>query len=529
MRTFESSAAVNSTLLSSGAAFVSSPKTRGTLDILWPCVSILILCTWSVLHLNVPIESTPKTTSQAYGRRIFLFWIKFKWMLVNLAAPEWAVGQALSNNRSVSLLDDQFEKYQSEDDVPWSRSHIYYANMGGFSILFDQSLNRPRLPVPNAEFHGSLAFSAEDTDDFPLDIWSIMDSIRRIPMSFIQHEFPMPSEIQSSARRISKLIGVINWKLDQYNIEATRAAWDMYALSYDVDKEGGPLFTSTDDFLLNVHYLAGNLWVLNASQLLVARERGIIETLPTLSQASLDDHNKGNIFVTGLALIQILWMVIQLIVRWRQSLPSSQLEILALSFATCSIITYGLLWNKPKDVQTSCTVQAIKRPSPEDLIYIACAGPATSVYIRTSIWLPNTSISRDSRGGNRSAVMFLGSALAMVVFSAFHCIAWNFKFPTEVEKLCWHISTVISACAVPLIWAIERVGYELWGMSLLSDTKIPFSPTAVRFSFRGISILIGLVFLLARIFITVEAFRSLAYLPPGAFLTTWSAGFPHFS
>jgi hypothetical protein len=56
---------------------------------------------------------------------------KFKWMIINLLAPEIMLGQAWSTRRSVALLSGQFSEYQRKDGVPWSRSHIYYVNMGG--------------------------------------------------------------------------------------------------------------------------------------------------------------------------------------------------------------------------------------------------------------------------------------------------------------------------------------------------------------------------------------------------------------
>ena len=34
--------------------WVSSPDNRGTVDILWSCASTIFVCTWVMLHLNVP-------------------------------------------------------------------------------------------------------------------------------------------------------------------------------------------------------------------------------------------------------------------------------------------------------------------------------------------------------------------------------------------------------------------------------------------------------------------------------------------
>jgi hypothetical protein len=45
----------------------------------------------------------------------------------------------------------------------------------------------------------------------------------------------------------------------------------------------------------------------------------------------------------------------------------------------------------------------------------------------------------------------------------------------------------------------------------------------------GLSLIFLLIpYLLSRLFIMIEIFRSLFYLPPEAFLDTWSGSFPHW-
>jgi len=61
-----------------GTRFVSSPNARGTLDILWSCLSILVIGTWSILHLNVPPQSTPDGMYQTYMRMTIRFLAKLK-------------------------------------------------------------------------------------------------------------------------------------------------------------------------------------------------------------------------------------------------------------------------------------------------------------------------------------------------------------------------------------------------------------------------------------------------------------------
>jgi hypothetical protein len=57
-------------------------------------------------------------------------------MLFNFLAPEWALGKACGDSRAVSPLENTFDEFPLIDGVPWSRSHMHYANMGGFAIKF---------------------------------------------------------------------------------------------------------------------------------------------------------------------------------------------------------------------------------------------------------------------------------------------------------------------------------------------------------------------------------------------------------
>ena len=51
--------------------YVSNPDVRGTLQILWACLTVLILCTWSIQHLAVPLERD-KSLRPSYIRRFGL-------------------------------------------------------------------------------------------------------------------------------------------------------------------------------------------------------------------------------------------------------------------------------------------------------------------------------------------------------------------------------------------------------------------------------------------------------------------------
>ena len=66
-------------------------------------------------------------------------------MAANILAPEWVLARVWSDYLSVSFLEQRFKSFQETDDVPWSRTHTYFANMGGFAIRFLKEICQAEL------------------------------------------------------------------------------------------------------------------------------------------------------------------------------------------------------------------------------------------------------------------------------------------------------------------------------------------------------------------------------------------------
>ncbi|KAK2594379.1 hypothetical protein QQS21_007885 [Conoideocrella luteorostrata] len=156
----------NCTLALELVTFVSAPDTRGTLDIVWGCLTILFICTWSVVHLNVPPQSTPANKARRYGRSSFRAYWNILWLLVNVLAPEWALGKAWSDYRSVASTKSVFDEMSKKDMVPWTKKHIFSANMGGFTIKFNEATatEDPHRPIAT-ENETSQTPASPSTDD----------------------------------------------------------------------------------------------------------------------------------------------------------------------------------------------------------------------------------------------------------------------------------------------------------------------------------------------------------------------------
>ncbi|KAE8167701.1 hypothetical protein BDV40DRAFT_252547 [Aspergillus tamarii] len=112
--------------------------------------------------------------------------------------------------------------------------------------------------------------------------------------------------------------------------------------------------------------------------------------------------------------------------------------------------------------------------------------------------------------------IYFGISVGALVFGCVHLFAWNFPFPTDVEKLIWRIASFLTALlptALNMIWLMANRGERATDIT---------RPWYLTLALTGISIIV-----LCRIFILVEVFRSLYFLSPDAFSSTWALNVPH--
>lgn len=316
-----------------------------------------------------------------------------------------------------------------------------------------------------------------------------------------------------------RLSGVTDWKPDPKNIAIARAAvanLDLYLASGE-KKDTIRLLLRPKAWLSNLRQLCGDRWIIDARQLALARKLRIIDKLPHVTVDEIDDLNESDFFVKFLAVAQILWLCIQIIARASHNLPITQLEIVTLAFAVCSITTYGLLYSRPKDVQTVREIRAIRYPTPGMMTRIASAASHDGT-LRRDIPIPNFAHSAMSLHFNCSLTVVL------IVFGGLHLAAWDFEFPTEAESLFWKISAVATLAAWPLFLAISFL--IAWCSMHAMEDKVIDSAFMEYAGAGAFFVTVG-AFVAARAFILVEMVRSLAFQPPETFRTTWAANVPH--
>jgi len=141
-------------------SFTSAPNVRGTLDIVWTCFSILLLCTWSVQHLNFQPHIKARSVGQNFRLTVFLVKRKAKWMLLTLMAPEVLIGLALSHFMAANHGRNTMQEFAREDGVEWTLEHSHFADMGGFVIRFPDD-SGARDSIGEAKFDTATAWENE--------------------------------------------------------------------------------------------------------------------------------------------------------------------------------------------------------------------------------------------------------------------------------------------------------------------------------------------------------------------------------
>jgi hypothetical protein len=399
-----------------------------------------------------------------------------------------------------------------------------------------KSLPRAQLlenPQKKSLSHGFAEHQPPDRPESDPVTIGIREELKQMARGDRRHH---PGLTQLAGLNGEYIVGSTHWSLDNRNARRVKQAIDGYhSKSIASTGTGCPPFSAahTKKVYGNISQMQGNLWILDASQLLFARECGIIRENPPISVEAINDKNKGDVVVKGLTLVQIVWLIMELAIRGAARLPVSQLEVVTLAFAITSILTYAMSWSKPQDAKFPILQIADRYPSSDELQNIAERGPTSFGRSRVDSWIPNNSI--HVTGTEQYNYSFLlGCLLGATAFGVPHFLGWNLVFPTLAEQLLWRVSAIVTT-AVP--WALiimDTLIYRLPGPSRIQgrvvvDAHWHGDSRPRRKIWYCTTYTLIVIYVLSRLFIILEAFRSLYWLPEATYKTTWSANIVHIS
>lgn len=493
---------------------------------------MIVLSTWSVLHLNVPPDLKTKSTLQRLRKEVYLLERKVGWMCVMLAFPEYLTGISIANLFSAWANHPELQKIADIDDVPWSLTHTILTNIGGIAIQFiepggnDDKYSKHLPQIGRGVLKSFTAPPSFRNDDSiqPINRWSLRPLASEVELGTFSRkddtktgsrspDVPLDEtpafihDFQTGQERALHGLGEIPWKVSAAHLALAINARPITPWVQRNEKKYNAEQKAP---------LQGNIWILDSKQLILARQANVITKLPFLSKNAIADKSKIDGLLRIVALTQVLWFVAQLITRRVENLPSSALEISTVAFAACALIIYVTEWPKPKDIGVPFYVETDATVSPSTFTKIAEAAPITFLQTRR-YYIAQSSVHQPIEGRIKKEhvdrLIVLTSILSISLYGGIHLFAWNLEFPTQVEQLLWRISALTVGIA-PTISAL---------LVLMEDLVFG---TTDRLSKWSVTVLAP-AYVAARLYIIVESFRSLYYMPVKAFVATRTVNIPH--
>ncbi|KAK3691645.1 hypothetical protein LTR37_018524 [Vermiconidia calcicola] len=401
----------------------------------------------------------------------------------------------------------------------WTMVHMLFADIGGFVIrtlnseLEEQSshsklvINTSNYEAPNEEHRAEQSVALSDAIGQRCTQASLLANNsaprtrdRCLSEAFSQQETSTQKKTAARSEDGGNSLGHFTSGSSQH--EDAEEHVERYA-SGSTEERGAP----------HARGPSPSTFHLDAYTVRCAIEESILSPdLPTTEE--IMDKSKNDLFTKLLTLIQILFFVITVLTRVIHGLDISQLELGVAGFVVCSGVTYLLTLSKPKSVTTAFIlnhensdralnrIQTIIRRSP-----LGNKGAPFN----------NLEFPRDE---NLTGVYVVFGA-AGTILGAIHLSGWTLPFPTPIDLLMWRWAALASTI-MPLLAVQLSILYNLIGVRTRVElVGISGQQTAVTFGFI-------VLYSLSRLALMVEMIRCLFYLPPSAFVTTWTANIPHF-
>lgn len=255
---------------------------------------------------------------------------------------------------------------------------------------------------------------------------------------------------------------------------------------------------------------------------------GYVE-MPVITEAEIEDRSKGDGLYRCIAILQLVWFVVQLIARTSQGLPVTLLEIDTLGVVALACIAYAFWWKKPKDIRRPYIVHWNSEATDPSL----CGNLENNYYysyIRRSLVRPLLFGISEQKSGP-SLISFVAVCISGVVFGAIHCLGWN-VFPRHTEQIIWRVASIGVTCS-PLMaffaFALPVFSYFI-AMSQGRYTSGYYIDTVIDFLAGFFHRLGKISYVCSRVIMLVLVFMSLRSLPPGAYDTVaWIKHIPHIN
>jgi squalene monooxygenase len=278
--------------------------------------------------------------------------------------------------------------------------------------------------------------------------------------------------------------------------------------------------------------------------------------LPDISRDNIWDRSKADHFAKCVALIQVGWVLFQIIARHIQQLPVTPLEVFIVAFIVPSVVTAYFWASKPQNVAEP-TVIRVDWTVAE--LLLAAGDAARDPYVDTPLdfvekpawdgWRRRPSLLRFGGLDKRPLVRIPNDYsrppstwaeaaivwVVSVVHAGLHVLCWSFPFPTQTEKILWRASSLTLLAVTAIGGLVPVLSTRPWfdfSFSLLMiwvrEARKPTFPRRWFFSLVADSTYV--LYILARLVILVEIFATFRAMPEDVYSdVNWASFWPHAS
>ncbi|KAJ9134319.1 hypothetical protein NKR23_g10276 [Pleurostoma richardsiae] len=208
-----------------------------------------------------------------------------------------------------------------------------------------------------------------------------------------------------------------------------------------------------------------------------------------LTKSEIEDKNKFDTLARIITVLQLFWFVINVLARAALGMAITTLELSTAAFIFCTLFTYFCWRHKPQDVSEPVII----KPNVKLAEILVQAGPAAArpyshtpldfakrkAHVFEYMWRYTFNVVKfvnihfhpverpitkiwDDQFFDLPPLANALLALVQLGFAAIHLLAWNFHFPSSVERLLWRIFSIYITCSVVCTWAALYWAFEAW-------------------------------------------------------------------
>lgn len=464
----------NCTLPSHSFNYVQGPNTRGSLQIVWSCLATLFASTYTILHLSIPKQRDGR--DGGYSRYLRTWWKRVDPSIVRATITATSTTYSWSEAADASPYLKRTLRMLKPKDKGATRG--YWARK---QILFEA-------------------------------YWWLKSNGDTIFWFFVT----MLEPERYAYRAVRQYRSASACKIELERLRPSCHPTNGWSLTHTY-------FADMGGFVVHSHVGSPSPVVtrLTAESLLRLLQHDdchqLIDCSLLPSEEELQDRSKSNAVTKTLVILQISWFVANCITRLARRLPTIQLEMGVLGTAVCSLVSYITLFQKPYAVKTVVAVLSVDGDIPGQIVDVLRENNEIRDSHRTGY---------SHRGRDTLATVVF--TLLATVLGAFHVAAWNFSFPTELDKVMWRVNSVITCALMASVWIlIALFRFVFVPVQHIFDTSHINWDQAIDAFMEVLFAPIFLLYVVSRMILAVLVIRFLFHIPPGAFQTSWADNLPH--